>query len=209
MSAASAAGSAGILPRQLALTPPWTEVPCRSCSFGTPSPMKSPDNHLLRIGAWRVDPALDEISRDGTSVKLEPRRMRLLVCLAERAGQVVSVEQLLDEVWKDLVVTPNSVYHAVAALRRMLGDDTKDPSYIANVLRRGYRVVAPVAPWVDAPTVPGGDSLTEKRRTSAAKTIVTDKSIAVLPFVDMSERKDQEYFADGMAEEVANLLARV
>ena len=58
--------------------------------------MKSPDNHLLRIGAWRVDPALDEISRDGTSIKLEPRTMRLLVCLAGRAGQVVSVDQLLD-----------------------------------------------------------------------------------------------------------------
>src|SRR5580704_3849259 len=73
--------------------------------------------------------------------------MRLLVCLAEHAGQVVSVEQLLDEVWKDVVVTPNSVYRAVAALRRDLGDDTKDPTYIANILRRGYRLVAPVAPW--------------------------------------------------------------
>ena len=80
--------------------------------------MKSPDNHLIRIGAWRVDPALDEISKDGTSVKLEPRTMRLLVCFAGRAGQVLSVEQLLDQVWKDVVVTPNSLYHAVAELRR-------------------------------------------------------------------------------------------
>jgi TolB-like protein/Tfp pilus assembly protein PilF len=171
--------------------------------------MKAPTDVVLRIGAWRVDPALDEISSEGKTVKLQPGKMRLLVYLAERAGQVVSVEQLLDEVWKDVVVTPNSVYHAVAGLRRLLGDDTKDPSYIANVLRRGYRVVAPVAPWVDAPTMPGGDSVTEKPQTSAARTTVTDKSIAVLPFVDMSERKDQEYFADGMAEEVANLLARV
>src|SRR5450631_3755415 len=111
--------------------------------------MTSPDNHLLRIGAWRVDPALDEISRDGTSAKLEPRTMRLLVCLAERAGQVVSVEQLLDQVWKDVVVSPDSVYQAIAALRRILGDDPKEPTYIANVMRRGYRLVAPVAPWVD------------------------------------------------------------
>ncbi|MGC1722380.1 MAG: winged helix-turn-helix domain-containing protein, partial [Isosphaeraceae bacterium] len=79
--------------------------------------------------------------------------MRLLVCLAEHAGQVVSVEQLLDEVWKDVVVTPNSVYRAVAELRRVLGDDSKEPTYIVNVLRRGYRLVAPVAPWVDAPAV--------------------------------------------------------
>jgi TolB-like protein/DNA-binding winged helix-turn-helix (wHTH) protein len=113
--------------------------------------LKSPDSHVLRIGSWRVDPSLDEISRDGTAIKLEPRTMRLLVCLAEHAGEVVSVEQLLDQVWKDVVVTPNSVYHAVAALRRVLGDSTKEPTYIANILRRGYRLVAPVAPWLDSP----------------------------------------------------------
>ncbi len=223
--------------------------------------MKSPDNHVIQIGAWRVDPALDEISQDGTSVKLEPRTMRLLVCLAENAGQVLSVEQLLDQVWKDVVVTPNSVYHAVAELRRVLGDDPKEPSYIANVLRRGYRLVAPVGPWVNAPAVPVADSPTttsptattppaaatsrwvlrpfgiglvvalvvilalgyfvadrlwlskrngavESART-AASAVVSDKSIAVLPFVDMSEKKDQEYFADGMAEEILDLLVTI
>src|SRR5882724_13701826 len=108
------------------------------------------DNRVLRIGAWRVDPALDEISRGGTTVKLEPRAMRVLVCLAEQAGQVVSVDQILDAVWKDVVVTPDSVYQAVAGLRRALGDDTKEPAYIANVLRRGYRLVASVSPWVEA-----------------------------------------------------------
>ncbi len=177
--------------------------------------MKSSDNRRLRIGAWRVDPALDEISRDGTSVKLEPRTMRLLVCLAKYAGQVVSVEKLLDEVWTGVVVTPNSVYQALAELRRVLGDDPKEPSYIVNVLRRGYRLVAPVAPWVDPSAAPSEDSLAGAEEVSAAahtnmatKT-VSDKSIAVLPFEDMSEKKDQGYFADGMAEEVVHLLARV
>ncbi len=131
--------------------------------------------------------------------------MRLLVCLAEHAGQVVSVDQLLNEVWKDVIVTSDSVYHAVAALRRLLGDDNKEPVYIANVLRRGYRLVAPVTPSIAAPTVLGRDSPTALGKA----TTVTDKSIAVLPFVDLSEKKDQEYFADGMAEEVVNLLTRV
>src|SRR5215469_5246796 len=107
-------------------------------------------NAAFHIGQWRVDPALDEISRDGETVKLEPRTMQVLVCLAERPGAVVSVNQLLDVVWKDLVVTPDSVYQAVAAVRRALGDDPKDPTYIANVPRRGYRLVAPVG--VDAQT---------------------------------------------------------
>jgi DNA-binding winged helix-turn-helix (wHTH) protein len=110
------------------------------------------DNRVLRIGAWRVDPALDEISRDGATVKLEPRAMRVLLCLADHAGQVVSVGQLLDAVWKDVIVTPDSVYQAVAGLRRALGDTSKEPAYIANVLRRGYRLVAAVAAWNDAAT---------------------------------------------------------
>src|SRR5262249_413605 len=98
----------------------------------------------FRMGPWRVDPTRDEISRDGTTVKLEPRTMRVLMCLAQRAGEVVSVNELLHTVWKDLVVTQYSVYQAIAVLRRALGDDPKDPIYIASVLRRGYRLVAPV-----------------------------------------------------------------
>ena len=225
--------------------------------------MKS-DSAALRIGAWRVDPALDEISRDGSTVKLERRAMQLLVCLAEHAGQVVSVEQLLDKVWTGVVVTPDSVYHAVAALRRVLGDNTKEPTYIANVPRRGYRLVAPVKAWPDPPRTP----IENARRPSAGRVnaivallglgshwrrfaialsivlvgalgyvvdrvwlsrhianerpvatlipaaalhqpAISEKSIAVLPFVDMSEKKDQEYLADGMAEEIIAMLVKV
>src|SRR5260370_9223614 len=104
------------------------------------------NNRELGIGAWRVDPALDEISRDGTTVKLEPRAMRVLICLAEHAGQVVSVDQLLDAVWKDVIVTHDSVYQVVAGLRRALGDEAKETAFIANVLRHLSRLGAPVAP---------------------------------------------------------------
>ena len=135
--------------------------------------MSPPDHLVLRIGAWRIDPALDEISKDGATVKLEPRAMRVLVSLAEHAGQVVSVDQLLDAVWKDVVVTPDSVYQAVAGLRRALGDSTREPAYIANVLRRGYRLVAPVAPWVDAASC----SNTEARAAEAAPTPVSDAPV--------------------------------
>src|SRR5215475_1028756 len=103
-------------------------------------------NAAFRIRERRGDPPLDEISREGTTIKLEPRAMRVLVCLAERAGEVVSVDQLLETVWKDLVVTQHSVYQAIAVLRRALGDNPKTPTYIASVLRRGYRLVAPIEP---------------------------------------------------------------
>jgi len=68
--------------------------------------------------------------------------MLLLECLAERAGEIVSIEELLDRVWSGVIVSPDSVYQAVASLRRQLGDDPKQPAYIATVPRLGYRMVA-------------------------------------------------------------------
>jgi len=140
--------------------------------------MVQPQFTVLRIGEFRADPALDEISKDGMRTKLEPRTMRLLVCLAARAGQVLSVEQLLDLVWKDVVVSPDSVYQAVASLRRILGDDAKEPKYIANVMRRGYRMIAAVATWTEPEPPPQAVSRTSRdnRRTA----IVALACVAVL-----------------------------
>ena len=213
--------------------------------------MNGPDSTALRIGAWRVDPLLDEVSRDGKRVKLEPRAMRLLLCLAENAGQVVSVQELLDKVWADVVVTPDSVYQSVATLRRTLGDDTKEPTYIANVPRRGYRMVAQVEPWLAVPTHSAGepsegnaqqsrgwllDRLLRWHRIAtvaavlligilaagglaffshqmAARSLPSHGAgafvLAVLPFQDLSEKKDQGYLADGLADELIDVLSRL
>jgi TolB-like protein/DNA-binding winged helix-turn-helix (wHTH) protein len=217
-----------------------------------------PRSPTLRIGAWRVDCAVDEISKDGNSVKLERRAMQLLVCLAEHAAQVVSVEQLLDQVWTGVVVTPDSVYHAVANLRKTLGDDAREPEYIATVPRRGYRLVAPVSAWTDVADAAVGDAATAAASAGegvsapavraglapsrlagvlavaivavlgcvivarfwlakpaaigvapAAPAPLNDKSIAVLPFVDLSAKHDQEYFSDGLSEEIIDHLSHV
>lgn len=104
----------------------------------------------FQLGAWFVDPALDTITRNGQTLKLEPRMMRLLMCLAETPGAVVSQERLLTEVWAGVVVGPASVYQAISQLRRLLGDVDPEPSYIATVPRKGYRLVATVRP-VEAP----------------------------------------------------------
>ena len=82
---------------------------------------------MLRVGAWCVNPATGEISRNGQTLRLEARAMLLLVCLAEHAGEVVSIEELLSQVWIGVIVSPDSVYQAVASLRRQLGDDPKQP----------------------------------------------------------------------------------
>jgi DNA-binding winged helix-turn-helix (wHTH) protein len=135
-------------------------------------------NTAFRIGQWRVDPALDEIVSDDTTVKLEHRTMRVLVCLAERAGEVVSVNQLLDIVWKDLVVTHYSVYQAVAVLRRALGDDPKNPTYIANVARRGYGLIMPVE----------ADRTAERSPIQTPPPVVSEAHAAVAPTVSQAQR---------------------
>jgi TolB-like protein/DNA-binding winged helix-turn-helix (wHTH) protein len=109
--------------------------------------MKQTTKTTLRIGAWSVNPASGQISRNGETARVEVRTMRLLLCLADHPGQVVSIDDLLTQVWSDVTVSPDSVYQAVASLRRLLGDDPKQPTYIATVPRLGYRMVAPVSPW--------------------------------------------------------------
>jgi len=98
----------------------------------------------LQIGEWTVNPSLDSISKGTETQKLEPRTMRLLLCLADSAGEVVSVDQLLNEVWTGVVVGSASVYQAVSQLRKLLGDVDPEPTYIATVPRKGYRLIAPV-----------------------------------------------------------------
>ena len=96
------------------------------------------------VGQWRADPALDEIRTGDRTLKLEPRTMRMLCVLAERPGEVFSADDLLGKVWPGVIVGQNSVYQAIAQLRRLLGDVGEEPTYIATVTRKGYRLVAPV-----------------------------------------------------------------
>jgi TolB-like protein/DNA-binding winged helix-turn-helix (wHTH) protein len=111
---------------------------------------------ILRIGDWRVSPALCEITRNGEIVRLDERTMRLLLCLAERPGEIVSIDELLDQAWAGVAVSSDSVYQAVTSLRRALGDDPKNPRYIANVPRLGYRMVAQVTHETESSPVEGG-----------------------------------------------------
>jgi TolB-like protein/DNA-binding winged helix-turn-helix (wHTH) protein len=210
----------------------------------------SEDRHgHWRIGRWQVRPELGEITSAGVAKKLDPRTMRLLMFLAERPGEIVTLADLLNGVWGKAVVTQHSVYEAVAALRHALGDAADHPEYIATLPRRGYRLIAAVVP----PSVPaepdasdatlativtsGDDPLDTVRGArlvpvallslalvltavvgvtwfshtppASQERASIEKSIAVLPFVDFSEKKDQEYLADGLAEELLDVLANL
>jgi TolB-like protein/DNA-binding winged helix-turn-helix (wHTH) protein len=207
--------------------------------------MERPTTTMLRVGAWCVDPAAGQISRDGESARLDTRAMRLLLCLAEHPGEVVSIDELLTQVWSGVTVSPDSVYQAVASLRRVLGDDPKQSAYIATVPRLGYRMVATVGPWVSSSTeraIParsdaagrgqrfgrfwlwaGGTALclvllgalllhgrTGNTHPSASPAhVAPQRSIAVLPFLDLTEGMHEETFADGMTEELIDKLSKV
>jgi TolB-like protein/DNA-binding winged helix-turn-helix (wHTH) protein len=197
---------------------------------------------VVQIGEWTVQPAIDCIWRGTETQKLEPRAMRLLLCLANSPGEVVSIDRLLTEVWPGVVVGSASVYEAVSQLRKVLGDVDAQPTYIVTVPRKGYRLIAPVRRGTAGGETPqvknvGGKAAPSPRvwvlagafvvlalvaayflidkgslsqhETPVTGVVVSDKSIAVLPFTDMSEKKDQEYFADGMSEELIGLLAQV
>jgi len=186
-----------------------------------------------QIGEWIADPKDDTLTRDAESVKIEPRMMRLLLRLAEANGAVVSQEQLLTEVWAGVVVGSASVYQSVSQLRRVLGDTGSPANYIETVARKGYRLVAPVrrpgeavgpAAETGAPAIPVNSHRLPWIGGVAAVLIViaagvymsTRKSnevsltsIAVMPFVDMTDGKTEQPFCDGVTEELSNWLTQI
>lgn len=180
----------------------------------------------IRIGAWCVDPAAGQMSRGGKVIRVEARTLRLLVDLAEHAGEVVSIDDLLDRVWSGVIVTPDSVYQAVASLRRLLGDDPRKPLYIATVPRLGYRLVAPVSPWTDNPLSPRrgprawwvGAGLAavlallgavlvfgQIARARHAQAIA---SVGVLELLDLSDATDQEVTVTEMTEGLIDRIGK-
>ncbi len=102
----------------------------------------APDFH---IGDWLVEPSLDRLSRNGTSVRLRPQLTDLLVLLARRAGRTVTKGEILEGVWGRQFVAESGVSRCIAELRQALEDDARKPLFLETITKRGYRVVAPVA----------------------------------------------------------------
>lgn len=110
----------------------------------------------LRIGEWLLDPATNEISRGKERVHLEPKAVDLLVALALRAGEVVSREELLSQVWAGVVVGDDVLTQAVIKLRKALGDG--EPEYIQTIPKRGYRLTSAVSRLDREPGAVSGNS---------------------------------------------------
>jgi DNA-binding winged helix-turn-helix (wHTH) protein len=98
----------------------------------------------FHLGVWLVEPMANRVSVGDTSVQLEQKVMAVLLCLAEHAGEAVTRQQLIDWVWDEGFVADNTITHAVAELRKSLGDCARKPRFIETIHRRGYRLIAPV-----------------------------------------------------------------
>jgi serine/threonine-protein kinase len=150
----------------------------------------------LRVGNWIVDPRLNSMSSDGRIVRLEPKIMGVLLCLAQHPDETLSKEQLFQAVWPNTVVTEDVLKRSIAALRRAFDDDARNPHIIETISKRGYRLVASVS------------ALAPASAPAPPESAVAD-SIVVLPFANTSADPENEYFADGMTEEIIDALAQI
>jgi eukaryotic-like serine/threonine-protein kinase len=119
----------------------------------------------FRVGDWLVEPSLDRLSRNGTTVHLRPQLTNLLVLLARNAGRTVSKDEILSKVWDGQYVAESGMTRCIAEIRQALGDDARDPKIVQTITKRGYRLVAPVTviqpalPPALSPAVESADSV--------------------------------------------------
>ena len=181
---------------------------------------------VLRFGTFELDRARRELRKAGAPVKLQSQQIELLILLAGRPGEVVTREEIRRALWDDttFVDFDQSINFCVNKVREALGDDSQKSQYVETVPRKGYRFIAPLmkaAPdvvsrprmrwWMvaAAAVVLAAIAVTAKMaapRQPAAKPI---ESLAVLPLENLSHDPEQDYFADGMTEELITDLAKI
>jgi DNA-binding winged helix-turn-helix (wHTH) protein/Tol biopolymer transport system component len=110
----------------------------------------------LKFGAFELDVASGQLLRDGRPVKIQPQPLRVLVVLAQRAGEIVSRDELRRQIWDTatFVEFDQGLNYCIRQIRVALGDDASNPVYLDTVKKRGYRFIAPVAA-VGKPTEEG------------------------------------------------------
>jgi TolB-like protein len=159
----------------------------------------------LWIGDWLVEPQLARVSRAGEAQRVTPRSMAVLLYLAEAAGTVVSRNEILDAVWPGMAVTPDALSQCLVELRKAFGESPKQPGIIETILKRGVRLIAPVV----QKRMPAAVRQTAELQTTRAHTEAQRRSLAVLPFDNLSSDPENAYVAAGMQEEILTRLARL
>lgn len=155
---------------------------------------------IYQTQGFQLDTDRMELSLDGDLLEIEPQVLRILILLIENRDRVVTRDELIDEVWNGRIVSETTLSSRINSARRALGDSGKSQSFIRTYSKRGFRFVADVQVVEDAPN--GADS--------AEDTVgIGIPSIAVLPFSNLGGNSEQEYFCDGVAEDIIAALSRI
>jgi TolB-like protein/DNA-binding winged helix-turn-helix (wHTH) protein/Tfp pilus assembly protein PilF len=184
----------------------------------------------FRLGRWLVYPGLNTVGVGERSTHITPKSMQVLAFLAKRQGEAVPKEEIFQEVWPGTSVSDDALTRCIGELRRAFDDDSKNPTIIQTIPKRGYLLLPPVS-WEPGPEVQAGPVSsyppTRRRFLYAAGAIAIPAAvagwrwlslrqpfpalhrIAVLPLADFSAPPVQEYFADAMTEELITALARI
>src|SRR6185437_10237420 len=150
----------------------------------------------MRFGRFRVDLRRRRLWRDGEPVELGGRAIDVLCLLASAKGAAVSKDELMAQLWPGRTVAENNLHVHVSALRKALAENGEGETCVVTVPGRGYRLAVTSDPLPSA--------------SSAPPLSLPDRpSIAVLPFQNMSGDPDQEYFNDGIAEDIITALSRI
>ncbi|MGN2243877.1 TPR end-of-group domain-containing protein [Frateuria sp. GZRR33] len=170
----------------------------------------APESHSHRVdyafGDIRVEPTAHRVLRDGHELDLEPKAYAVLLQFLDHPGELIKHDELLERVWGHKYVTAATLSRVISQLRQRLGDEAAEPRYIQTVHGLGYRLVASVA------AAQAADAVAKVESPAPAHHPDRDRDrhgIAVLPFVNMSGEVENEYFSDGIAEEILSLLTKL
>jgi TolB-like protein len=158
------------------------------------------------LGPFRLDAETDTLFRGGKPVSLGHRAVALLRVLVEQRGIPVSKDALMEAAWAGLTVEESNLAVQIAALRRVFGEEPGGENWIETLPRRGYRFVGPASTRDQGALTAA--SLAANFPGSSNPALPDRPSIAVLPFQNISAEPEQEYFVDGMADEIITALSR-
>ena len=157
---------------------------------------------VYEFGPFRLDISAEILFRGADPMPVGRRAVAVLRALLERPGRPVSKDALMQAAWPGLAVEEGNLTVQIAALRRVLGEEPGADRWIETLPRRGYRFVGSV--------VASNEAVLSTPTTAGPPPLLSDRpSIAVLPFQNMSEAPGQDYFADGMVEEIITALSRI
>lgn len=157
---------------------------------------------IYQFGPFRLDAAEHRLSRNGIDVPLQPKAFEILCILVERAGRLLTKDELLRLVWPDSTVEENNLNKNISLLRKILGEDARGKSYIETVPRVGYRFAASVM-HVEPP------SSVAVVKAPAVREARPRTPVAVLYFENLSDGEETCYLRDGMTEDVITELEKI